>query len=700
MASSVVSHLPSGAHLLLGGDDIKHHIPDQHAVGDDEGDDDDIKLSDAQEGWVTWLCGAGSSLWPIVRREIMLLILATLIVIVAAIMSSATVCPPQRCTILHEKISHWLFFVAYAIVISIPGRLGDRMFFASVAALGQVVTLSVLLPVFFYVSAFEGAISRLWFLGMTWSLSDNFLALRDSNAVVFDNIMRSMLVYQLLSIARQLALRITMRTVLIGSFEQRIQDVLFQNVVLLLIGQNASVDPATGRLRAVRRDIPLRELLRMFAASDFRRKLDFVSKVRFRMYSKEGEVVPLAKKETVAPYAKMAFKKLAGLPPSVLVEVERKTEQITSSIPDALKGLFSATLQGQGDTLASGVPVSGHASGGLAAGAGTPYNGTPWPDGGGGATPDAFGASTTPLDATTPVVTSAAGTGLLNKSGNNSVAVGGGGGLARSPQLHAGAFPIGGGPSSSAEGVPRRERAGTRGALGDLLAQAKDAVASAKEAVTSGIKGQLRRGESFRTNGSMTSQASESGGGRARDASVASQSAAVAVHVSDPSVAHTQPRQGRSGAEGGGSPVLASQFLSVSARRPLQSISLGAPSSAEQQGQGTLGAQAHTLGGTYGGNSSNSSSIASGRPYRSSRALTSFTFSPPDATATTSHNSSGAGVAGPAASSTSASASSGSAPATRTTLLSSSYDYNYGAGAPGLSSPPRSRSIDSSVGRW
>ena len=622
MASSAgMAHPPVGATLSF--DDTKHHLPDQLALGDDDGEDDN-DLMNGQEGWVTWLCGAGSSLWPIIRREIVVLLTAVLLVILAAILSANAICPPSRCVFLHESISHWLAYVAYACVISIPGRIGDKAFFSFMAALGQMLTLSILNPIFFYVSAFEGAISRLWFLGMTWSLSDEFLDLRDSDAEVFDRIMQSLLMYQLLSIARQLALRVTMRTVLIGSFEQRIQDVLFQNLVLLTIGQKHEVDPATGRLVPVRRDVPLRELLRMYRTSDFRRKLDFVSKVRFRMYTKEGEILPLAKKDLVGHFAKVAYKKLVRLPPSVLVEVERKTEQITT-IPEAYKGLFSATVQGQGDSLAAGVPLgtstpyplqptpgphvssstggasggSGQVSGGgsgsassrsaLVTGAAFPAadgagdgGGTPWMDSG-GATPsdDCYDVS------------SGSGTGLR----------GGGGGLARSPShLHGGgAFPVSSSGSSSGSAANGRERAGTR--LGDFFAQAKGAVTSAVDAVT-GM--QISR---------STSSSTSAIGGNSRLRSRGMSAGGIDGSSSSSYLPTRSPNHDASAVGGKGLSASPGSMVAPPARAAVASFGASAP---------TLGSGASS-GETSGRDGASGSSGAASR-----RALTSMTFSPPD----------------------------------------------------------------------
>lgn len=276
---------------------VTQAYPAVGAAPDDEADDDLRTAS--TDTWVTWLFGAGASLWPFIRTEITVCLGATVTAMVAAILSAPSVCPPDRCRILHESVSHWLFYAAAAALVSIPGRTFDRLFFAAVAAAGQLVTFSILLPIFFYVSAFEGAISRLWWLSIVWSMSDSFLTLRNSDALIFDDLMRSLLVFQLLSIGRQLALRIAMRTVLIGSFETRIQDSLFQNLVLLTLGQRHVWDKeGSGRMVPTAREVAIRELSRIHRLDDFRRKLDFVSKVRFRLFAKRGDLVALTKKDT------------------------------------------------------------------------------------------------------------------------------------------------------------------------------------------------------------------------------------------------------------------------------------------------------------------------------------------------------------------------------------------------------------------
>ena len=57
-------------------------------------------------------------------------------------------------------------------------------------------------------------------------------------------------------------------------------------------------------------------------ATNFRAKLDFISKLRFRMYDKKGRLMPVGTAATVASLAKHAYKGLARLPPSALLDFD------------------------------------------------------------------------------------------------------------------------------------------------------------------------------------------------------------------------------------------------------------------------------------------------------------------------------------------------------------------------------------------
>lgn len=71
----------------------------------------------------------------------------------------------------------------------------------------------------------------------------------------------------------------------------------------------------------------------MYACSDVRKKLEFIAKARFRMYSKGGDLQALAKLGAVEQFAKWAHKALSRLPESALRDLDnRLAEEISDSL--------------------------------------------------------------------------------------------------------------------------------------------------------------------------------------------------------------------------------------------------------------------------------------------------------------------------------------------------------------------------------
>lgn len=60
---------------------------------------------------------------------------------------------------------------------------------------------------------------------------------------------------------------------------------------------------------------------------DFRRKLDYLSKLRFRMHNADGELVAVGRKEAITAFAKLAFKNLAAIPASAMSEYTSKNSE-------------------------------------------------------------------------------------------------------------------------------------------------------------------------------------------------------------------------------------------------------------------------------------------------------------------------------------------------------------------------------------
>jgi len=325
----------------------------------DEGDEEEEgtvqQPTPSRRRWLTAVFGVGHGAWQMLRVEVGIAVAAALVGLIGTIVAAAC---PVSCPVYGTPAGGWLQLVAFMAAVAIPARLLDKLVFGIVGAAGDAITAPLLNPLFFYAGALEGAIARFMWVGLLKAGWHSYLP-GTTVATVMEDAVLALLVFQLLAMLRNLAMRILLRYVLIGSFEAAINDVLFQNLMLLGISAPfqtvlaesstpmpdapaASPVPTTdagdGSGRAsvvgvVRRPGPAyRELLRMYTLTDWRRKLDYVSKMRFRMYNPAGELVPLTRRDVVPAYAKAVFRRIARLPTAVLAEYTmRATEAISDS---------------------------------------------------------------------------------------------------------------------------------------------------------------------------------------------------------------------------------------------------------------------------------------------------------------------------------------------------------------------------------
>lgn len=338
--------------------DQNHHekMVEGHVFAHDMGDDDDedfLQPGHIKNPYLEALFGFGVRIGPVIRYEVGIALLSLLIALLGFIWRGA--CTDETavrtsCSVFGTHIGDWLRFVALSLFISIPGRLLDKVFFAFVAWVSEnVLTWSLLDQFFFWVGSLEGSIARFWWIGITWSYADMVTPAATAAGATppIQDAMRALWVMQVLAVLRNIALRLLLRNVLIGSFEQAINDVLFQQAALLSVCNPGHRLAPDGKIR-VDKDAPYREIWRMLSATDVRRKLDFVNKTRFRLYARNGALVPIARKEGAAPFAKLAFKRLLRLPTSALVEVDvRSKEQITA-------GLYEPSLAASAAAAVSG----------------------------------------------------------------------------------------------------------------------------------------------------------------------------------------------------------------------------------------------------------------------------------------------------------------------------------------------------------
>lgn len=323
-------------------------------MGDDEDDEYEKQQGHIKNPYMEALFGFGIRIGPVIRYEVGIALLSLLLALVGFIFRGA--CTEEAvvrtsCSVFGTHIGDWLRFIALSLFMSIPGRLLDKFFFALVAYVSEnLLNFSFLDQFFFWVGSLEGAISRFWWIGITWSYADMVTpaATPSGSTPPIQDAMRALWVMQALAVLRNVALRLMLRNVLIGSFEQAINDVLFQQAALLSVCNPHHRVDDDGKLR-VDKNPAYREIWRMLSATDVRRKLDFVNKTRFRLYDRAYKLVPIGRKEGTVPFAKLAFKRLVRVPDSALVEVDvRSKEQITAGLYEPSLAAAAAASAGAG----------------------------------------------------------------------------------------------------------------------------------------------------------------------------------------------------------------------------------------------------------------------------------------------------------------------------------------------------------------
>jgi hypothetical protein len=135
-------------------------------------------------------------------------------------------------------------------------------------------------------------------------------------------------------VARQVALRLLVRSALVGSYESRLKEALEGCLITLALSRGrelaaggAGEGGGPPRLaERARLGIPILELKRLLEGADVRRQLEHLSRARFRIYNKGGALQTVADRKLLESFAKAAFKRLAALPLEALAAEAARLE--------------------------------------------------------------------------------------------------------------------------------------------------------------------------------------------------------------------------------------------------------------------------------------------------------------------------------------------------------------------------------------
>jgi small-conductance mechanosensitive channel len=311
-----------------------------------------------------------------VRSHALALICSVLLAIISSI--ADPICnsfPENRCVFASVPLGAWLRFVAFATFLSPPCRLLDHFVFSLLAEAGGILARhsETLSTAFFYISALEEALGRfLWLLLIyAYILGTNTISgavgFSSSNQSSFiEKLLTSILLYQILSILRNITVRVATRSLLISSFESKTTDTIFAMKVILGLSlphwvkrlknsssssssiptKNNSEDDfillkagkAGGSFDGDEAHAAIAEYLDLSLlhdSHDLRRKLDAVSSLNLLMYSSSGtnfndpgKVVSVVTKEELVRISSATFRDLHSIPKNLLPQVVLESEEI------------------------------------------------------------------------------------------------------------------------------------------------------------------------------------------------------------------------------------------------------------------------------------------------------------------------------------------------------------------------------------
>lgn len=324
-STSTDNETPSSSNVPPTGEKIK----DDNYTEEDDDDDDDLdrfhrvqSTMSSDDEWWNWFCGGDGikHVWLFLRKEILIALIAVITAVIGVIVQLSCEYLPHRCEVFGAPVSQYMDVVASSLVFSIPARIIDKIIFSVIQAATASVSSETINTIVFYITAFEGSIHRFIWIGLTWIVADRILELRDP--WYLERGMLCLLIAQILAVAKNLAVRVILRNVLISSFSEKIQDILFGLSALLMVTKVPQLNLNEEGKLILEKDNAQKELHRMLVSTNFPAKLDFISKLRFRMYNKQGLLQPVGSGVLLTSYARYAYKALVRLPSTALVEFD------------------------------------------------------------------------------------------------------------------------------------------------------------------------------------------------------------------------------------------------------------------------------------------------------------------------------------------------------------------------------------------
>lgn len=312
---------------------------------------DDAEPSEADTLWSKLCCGIGSRAFLVqqVRAHLLSIAGSLALTLVSFVVDAA--CGGVgggRCSIVGAAAGHWLRLCAFALAISPPTALADKLLFAAIAQAGAAFTRAAssrptpaLAAFLFYAVSFEESVGRILWLVVVIAYEEVAQLVDGVQAAAADRVLLTMLIWVVIVIARTVIVRVASRSLLLASFEWKVADSIFASAAVLGLTlpqarESGGVIAPAGRGNS-EGDAIFRSLIELVNSKDAARKLDAAASLQLVAWdpgsSKRADavarLVTIVKPSEVMRLARKAFRALVALPADSLPAVVKvSTEEM------------------------------------------------------------------------------------------------------------------------------------------------------------------------------------------------------------------------------------------------------------------------------------------------------------------------------------------------------------------------------------
>jgi len=274
-----------------------------------------------------------------------------LLIILATIVDG--ICSSKSCKIINTPAAQWIRLLAFALLMSPPTTLADKIIFSILRTSGKVFNIPATIR--FYIFTFEGSLGRLLWLVSCGAFDKFLLFMKDQplDDDVLNEMIQAMTCYQLLAILREFILRWYTRSYQLRNFQKKINSVLFSMYVcfgLSLVGDEEpggqSKIPVAPLASGTGESFKLVTELKEIMGSSLEERVNYINDLRGIMLWDGGRMLILEQnlndkdEECLRNIAKRCFAGLSAIPLENLPDVKRSKlalEQMTGDFAGVME---------------------------------------------------------------------------------------------------------------------------------------------------------------------------------------------------------------------------------------------------------------------------------------------------------------------------------------------------------------------------